>query len=94
MSTTGSTTANVVPVSASTTSASLLTTSNGRRAFIAVNTTGAIAYLRFGSAAATSADYSVAIAAGATYESPIGGYAGPIQVILASGSGTVLVTSW
>jgi hypothetical protein len=85
--------ATVATVAASTTSASLLTGA-GRNAWFAVNATGAIAYLRFGSNAASSSDFSVSIAAGGYYECPQPVYAGPVQVILASGAGNIQVTSW
>jgi hypothetical protein len=94
MSTVGSQTATVTAVPASTTSASLLAAGGARKAWVVSNPTGVVAYLRFGSGAAVSTDFTVQIAAGGYYESPQPVYAGPVQVILASGTGNVLVTSW
>ncbi len=64
---------------------------NGR--FI-VNDSAAILYIRFGGSAASSTDYSVAIAAGGYYELPQPIYGGQITGILASGTGTARVTSY
>lgn len=93
MSTSSKQTATVATVAGSTTSAALLTGA-GRNAWIVVNTSSVVAFLRFGSGAATSGDFSVSIAAGGYYECPQPVYAGPVQVILASGTGNLQVTSW
>lgn len=93
MSTSSKQTATVAAVAGSTTSAALLTGA-GRNAWFVQNATAAIAYLRFGSGAASSTDFSVSIAAGGYYECPQPVYAGPVQVILASGTGNLQVTSW
>lgn len=94
MSSNSAQTATVATVAASTTSAALLAAGGSRRAWVVSNLAGAIAYLRFGSGAAVATDYTVAVAAGGYYECPQPVYGGPVQVILASGTGNVLVTSW
>ena len=82
-------------VAASTTSASRLAASASRKAWVVSNTTAAIAYLRFGSGAASATDFTVQLAATTGYyECPQPVYNGPVQVILASGTGNVIVTSW
>lgn len=94
MSTVGSQTATVATVNATTTSSSLLAAGGARKAWIVYNASGQIAYLRFGTGAASSTDYSVQLASGVYYESPQPVYAGAVQVILAAGTGPVQVTSW
>jgi LysM repeat protein len=86
-------TATVTAVPASTTSAALLA-GGSRRGWVVSNISGQIAYLRFGSGAASATDHTVTVASGAYYESPQPAYGGPVQVVLAAGSGNVLVTSW
>ncbi len=86
-------TATVNPIATSTASANLivLTAESGR---IIVNNSAAILYIRFGTAPASSTDYTMAIAAGGAYELPQPLYAGQITGVLASGTGTALVTTW
>ena len=87
-------TATVTAPAMTTTSALLLAASANRSMWFVTNTTAAVLYLRFGSAAATSGDYSVAIAAGGYYECPIPVYGGAVQGVLASGTGNPEVTAW
>ncbi len=58
------------------------------------NTSGQILYVRFGTAAASTTDYTLQLAAGQVWESPSPFYAGPMQGILATGSGNVNVTAY
>lgn len=62
-----------------------------RRGFVVVNESSAVMYLKFGATAA-STDYTVALAAGSTYESLIDGYTGRLDAILSTGSGFAQVT--
>jgi hypothetical protein len=94
MSTVSKQTAVVTPVALSTTSASLLAAGGSRSNWVVSNISGQIVYLRFGSGAASATDHSVPIAAGAYYECPIPLYGGPVQAVMATGTGNVLVTTW
>lgn len=58
------------------------------------NTTGQILYLRFGTGAATATDFTIQLAAGATWENPSAVYNGPIQGLMATGSGNATVTAY
>ena len=91
----GSQAAAVTAPATSTTSATIATAASAGAARIIVNDSAAILYLRFGSAAASSTDYTVALAAtGGTYVAPDNAYSGTITGILASGVGFARVTSW
>ncbi len=89
-------TATTTSVPMSTTSAAVTAGSGvaGGQVRYVTNTTTAILYLRFGSAAASATDYTIALAAGASYEMPPPFYSGPIQGILASGTGNANVTAY
>lgn len=89
-------TATVTPVAMSTTSGALTAGSGapGSQVRYITNTTAVVLYLRWGSTAASSTDYTLQLAAGATYEMPMPSYSGPIQGILASGTGNVNVTAY
>ncbi len=88
--------ATVTPVAMSTTSAAVSAGSGavGGQVRYITNTTAAILYLRFGSAAASATDFTIALAAGTQYEMPPPFYSGPIQGILASGTGNANVTTY
>lgn len=58
------------------------------------NISGQIVYILFGTGTALSTVHTVAIAAGGFYEFPSPMFAGPVQAILATGSGSVLVTTY
>ena len=94
MSTVAAQSATVTAYAASTTSGTMLAAGGSRKAWIVVNSTAAIAYLRFGSGAASATDFSVSIAVGGYYECPQPVYGGQVTAILASGTGNLLVTSW
>lgn len=61
---------------------------------VVANTTGQILYLRFGTAAAVATDYTIQLAAGASWENSAPLYNGPIQGLMASGSGNATVTAY
>lgn len=89
-------TATVTPVAMSTTSAAVTAGSGapgGQVRYIA-NTTANVLYLRFGSAAASATDFTVQLAAGASWENPAPFYSGPIQGILSTGTGNANVTAY
>jgi hypothetical protein len=77
----------------STTSAAITAGSTTPPVRYVANTTGQILYLRFGTAAATASDYTIQLAAGATWENPPNSY-GPIQGLMATGSGNATVTAY
>lgn len=86
-------TVSVDQVATSTTSANLVVI-GARGGRIITNDSAAILYIRFGTTAATSTNYTVQIAAGGVYELPQPLYGGQITGILASGTGNARVTSW
>lgn len=90
----GRQTAVVAAVATSTTSATIIAASAAGAARIIVNDSLVVLYLRFGSVAAVSTDFSVSLAAGASYYAPDNAYSGAIQGILASSTGFARVTSW
>ena len=90
----GPQTAAVTAPATGTTSATIVSAAAAGAARIIVNDSAAILYLRFGSAAASATDYSIELAAGATWEAPDSPYSGTITGILASGTGTARVTSY
>lgn len=94
MSTLSTQAAVVAAPAMSTTSAAVLAAGAARKGWIVVNDSAVVLYLRFGSAAASSTDFSVSLAAGASFTCPVPVYAGPIQGILASSTGTARVTTW
>lgn len=83
----------VDPIATSTTSVSLVVRV-ATKSRIIFNNSAAVLYIRFGTTAATSTDFSVAILAQGYYEVPQPLYGGQITGILASGTGTAQVTSW
>lgn len=94
MSTMSGQTAVITSPAVSTTSATVLTERGTRNMWFVFNATAAILYLRFGTAPASSTDYSVQVPAGGYYECPVPVYGGRVTGILASGSGNVQVTAW
>lgn len=93
MSVTAPQSATVASVACSTTVATLLAASNGRKMATIYNNAATDLYVKFG-ATATSSDFTVKLAAGDYYEVPVPMYAGIITGILASSTGNALVTSW
>lgn len=93
MAVSGRWSATVTPVSTSTSAAVLLAAGTGMSSRLVVNDSAAILYVKFG-AAASSTDYTVALAAGAYYEFPQPLYAGVVSGTLATGTGTARVTSY
>ncbi len=93
MAVTAVNTATVDPISTSTTSANLVVRPalHGRIIF---NNSAAILYVFFGTTAASSTNFTNAIAANSYYELPQPLYGGQITGVLASGTGTAQVTSW
>lgn len=94
MSVKSSTQAATVTAPATSTTSATVVPAAGAQARIITNNSAAILYLRFGSGAASATDFSVQIAAGATWTMPDSAYGGQITGILASGAGTALVTSY
>lgn len=88
--------ATVTPVAMSTTSAAVTAGSGaaGGQVRYVTNTSAAILYLRFGSAAASATDFTIAVPAGGQWENPAPFFSGPIQGVLASGTGNANVTSY
>ena len=62
-----------------------------RRQIIVVNDGGTVVFLAFAATASTAA-YTVRLAANDRYESPLGGYVGVVSGIRSSGSSAVIVT--
>lgn len=96
MSTVSKQSASVTAPTITTASSTLLAAGAGRQMWIVTNPAASpgILYLRFGTGAASSTDYSVAIAVGGYYECPIPVYGGAITAVLATGSSAVQVTAW
>lgn len=92
----GAQTATIARPGTSTTSASILAASAGRAGFIIVNDSAVVLYVLFGSGTASATNYTLTLAAGATYEQREGAatYAGPITAVTASSSGNAQVTWW
>lgn len=88
------TSATVATVPCTTTSASLLTANGARSNWVVENLSGQTAYIRFGTGAASSTDYTKSLATGGYYECPQPLYRGAVQIVLGAGSGNVQVTSW
>jgi len=63
---------------------------NGRAVF---NDSTAVLYLKFGTTASTTS-YTVQVAAGGFYEFPLPVYAGEVDGIWSSATGSARVTSW
>jgi hypothetical protein len=83
----------VTSVAQSATSVTIVASSPTRRAVIIYNSANKNLYLRFGSSAATTADFSVILSSNAYYEVP-GYYTGQLTGIWSSaGSGAAQVTS-
>lgn len=87
-------TATINPVATSTASATLASAASSGAARIIDNSSSAILYVKFGTGTASSSDFSFAMVANTTWYAPDNAYAGPIQGILASGTGTARVTSY
>lgn len=83
----------VDPIATSTTSAnlSLRPVTHGR---IIANNSAGILYIFFGTTAASSTNFTVAIAANSFYELNQPPYGGQITGVLSTGTGTALVTTW
>jgi hypothetical protein len=94
VSSTSAQNATVTSPSLSTTSATLLAAGGARKAWYVVNNTAAVMYLRFGSGAASSTDFTAQVAAGGAWECPQPVYSGQVTAILASGTGNAQVTAW
>lgn len=94
--TVGAQTTTVTRVATSTSSATIANAQSGRRGYIIVNDSAVVLYVLFGTGSASATNYSVQLAAGATYEHVYGtaAYAGPIQAITASSTGNAQVTIW
>lgn len=85
-------TATLSNVSTSGTSATLLSANARRLGATIYNDSSVVLYVKFGTTA-SSTSFTVAMAAGAYYEIPIGAvYTGRIDGILASSTGTARVT--
>jgi hypothetical protein len=84
-------TAAISSVSVSTTSATLSASSSARKGLTIYNGASGALYVAFAATATTSA-YTVQVAAGGYYEVPFG-YTGAVSGILASGTGSALVTT-
>jgi hypothetical protein len=88
-------TANVNPVSLTTSSTSIASATSGRKGLIISNETTGIVYVLFGSGTASSTNHTLALAANAVYEHAYGtsGYSGPLTAVAVT-AGPVFVTTW
>lgn len=94
MTTLGAQTPTLANVASSTSSVALFAavgSINGRSIF---NDSTANLFVAFGSAAASTTNFTVKLAAGAFYEFREAGYAGPVQGIWDAANGNARVTSW
>lgn len=92
----GAQSATVSRTATSTTSASLLAATGQRRGFYVANDSAGKLYLLFGTGTASATNYTVLLAAGASYEqhAGTGTYAGPLQGALDTGTGNAQITWW
>lgn len=85
------TVATVTSVASAASNKVILAANTNRKAVIFMNNSTAILYLKYGGAA-TTANFSIKIAAGGTYEMSQYAYLGEIDGIWAAANGAVLVT--
>jgi len=83
-----------VALTATSSTPAALASGAGRNFRAISNISGQIVYARFGGGTASATDHTVAIAAGAYYEFPQPLFGGAIALVMASGSGNVLVTTY
>ncbi len=84
--------ASITTVSASTTSASACALDETRDALYIANNTSVTAYCRIGGGTASSSAFSFVLPAGTTWEAPSAVKSQAVSVVLASGTGNILVT--
>jgi hypothetical protein len=90
----GPTTATRTAVAAATTDAQLLAANTARRGFTLYNASAsATLYLGLGTAAASTTDYSLAIASGGYFEAPFA-YKGAVHGIWSAAVGSALLTEF
>lgn len=86
--------ATVTSPAMSTTSAALTAGGTNPSVRYIANTTGQILYILLGTGTASATNYTIQLAAGATWESPAPFYNGPIQGVMATGTGNATVTAY
>lgn len=92
MATLGQQTSAVTAPATSTVSATLVAASGARRTRYVFNDSAGILYVRLGSGAASTTDFSFKLAAGTG--TVIEGYGGQVTGVLDTGTGAARVTEW